>query len=121
MLYKKQLVTDAYIIGSVARGLVSKDSDIDLVLVNPKFEGNLLYLDSDYDKGEIGKLINNLKDIGIEFKLLQRARKPHEGKRWYQIYKTELFHIAAVSTSIDIKKHIDLKNEEHIQIKKDLC
>ena len=44
-LYKNQLITDGYIIGSVAKETAKKESDIDLVLVNPRFEFLITELD----------------------------------------------------------------------------
>lgn len=46
-LYRDNLITDAYIIGSTAKGTAKKESDIDILLINPKFEFNLENLDPD--------------------------------------------------------------------------
>jgi len=114
-LYKNQLITDGYIIGSVAKGTAKKESDIDLVLVNPRFEFLTLSLSPHYDTGEVGKVVNLLKNMGVEFKLVEREKKEYKGKEWYQIYKDELFHISIVLMSPDIKK------EESLRITKDIC
>jgi hypothetical protein len=34
-LYTKDLITDAYIVGSLAKGTSRKESDIDILIVNP--------------------------------------------------------------------------------------
>ena len=114
-LYKNQLITDGYIIGSVAKGTAKKESDVDLVFVNPRFEISTLSLSPHYDEGEIGKVVDLLKDIGAEFKLVEREKKTYKDKQWYQIYKGELFHISAVLMSLDINKG------DSIRITKDLC
>lgn len=91
-LYFHNIITDAIIFGSVARGTATKDSDIDIYLVNPQFqdEDNLtlsavpetiidsLFLTDDLKKnflekwGPIVELIKILRDIGIEFKEITR-------------------------------------------------
>ena len=114
-LYKNQLITDGYIIGSVAKETTKKESENDLVLVNPRFEFLTLSLSPHYDTGEVGKVVNLLKNMGVEFKLVEREKKEYKGKEWYQIYQDELFHISIVLMSLDIKK------EESLRITKDLC
>jgi predicted nucleotidyltransferase len=34
-LYREKLITDAYIIGSLAKGTMKKESDIDILIINP--------------------------------------------------------------------------------------
>lgn len=115
VLYKNQLITDGYIIGSVAKGTAKKESDIDLILVNPRFEFSTLSLSPHYDMEEIGKVVNLLKSMKVEFKLIEREKKEYKEKEWYQIYKDELFHISIVLMNLDIKK------EESLRITKDIC
>ncbi len=37
-LYQQNLITESYIIGSVANGTAKEDSDTDIYLINPDFE-----------------------------------------------------------------------------------
>ena len=71
-LYKDNLITDAYIIGSTATWSAKKESDIDIVIINPKFEFNLEYLNPDEESENLKKIIDKLKNIGIQFKLVEK-------------------------------------------------
>lgn len=115
ILYEKELITDAYIIGSLAKGIPNKDSDIDLILVNPKFEIATISLSPHYDVGNVGRVVDLLKNTGLEFKSIKREKKEHKEEIWYQLYKHELFHISVVLMSLDIEKI------ESIRITKDFC
>lgn len=44
-LYKQNLITDAYIVGSLAEGTATEKSDIDIVIVNPSFGEYVNFLD----------------------------------------------------------------------------
>jgi len=37
-LYNAEIITDAFIVGSVAQGTARKESDIDIYLINPLFQ-----------------------------------------------------------------------------------
>ena len=88
-LYKNGLIDGAYIIGSVAKGTAKKESDIDIVIICD-MEGVDLDPDDIYAK----KIVNALKDIGVEFKYITIYKYKEEGTSfWYQLYKGELFHI----------------------------
>ena len=110
-LYRHDIITEALIFGSVAKGTAKRYSDIDIYLINPKFqdEDNLnidnillksIVKSQSFSKEErdmcIEKwdstfnLINILKDIGIEFKDISRKEL---GTFTYQLYKGELFHL----------------------------
>ena len=110
-LYRENLITDAYIIGSVAKGTVKKESDIDILIVNPLFEAYLEELSPDEELENIKKVVDKLKDMGIQFKFLEKEKVIF--KFWYQLYKDELFHIMPQKYFFD--------SLPHIQITKDLC
>lgn len=106
-LYQYDIITDAYIFGSVAKGTAIKESDIDIYLVNPSFHNvDDIFRSplSNYD------LILILEDMGIEF--IEISRKDLRPMH-YQLYKGELFHLV---TRDRINPFI-----EGIEIKKDLC
>lgn len=111
-LYGENLITDAYIIGSIAKGTTRKESDIDIIIINPDFEFNLDNLDP-YEKSEnIRKVVNKLKNIGTNFKIIERE-KYFIHIFWYQLYNGEMFHILP-------QKYF--KNSlPHIQITRELC
>ena len=119
-LYKHNIITDALITGSVARGTVKKESDIDIYLVNPNFSIQTdippeTFIYEFLKKEEIEKFRYNikiaeiLKDIGIEFKQIERKDEVF----WYQLYKEELFHLM---TRDRINPFM-----EGIKISKDIC
>lgn len=91
-LYKNGLITDAYILGSVAKGTATQYSDIDINVINPLFElQNLTISDlkPTIDSPNIKMVIDQLKEIGIKFKIIKRK----DLELWYQIHRNELFHI----------------------------
>ena len=111
-LYKSSLITDAYIIGSVAQGNVRKESDIDILIVNPEFQFYIDDLGPDEEGKNLKEVVDKLKDMGVEFKLLKRE-KEWAREFWYQLYKDETFHI--------IPQKIFFNNLPNIQITEDLC
>ncbi len=110
-LYNQNIITDALIFGSVAKGTATEESDIDIYLINPEFQDeDNLHIDkillesvlksqfySEEQRNTILEywkptfdLIKKLKDIGIEFKNMSRKDL---GTFTYQLYKGELFHL----------------------------
>ena len=121
-LYRANLIIEAYIIGSVAKGTARKESDIDIIIVNPDFLMGVADLhplpivlpytsSEEVDKRELIRLniANILKNIGVEFKEIEKKDFP----LWHQLYKGELFHL--------IPQKIFIDNLPHIKITKDLC
>lgn len=88
-LYKQDLITDAYIVGSVIRGTAKETSDIDVYVINPKFKKHIISIGPEQKEESVKKLVDYLKTIGIEFKLLPKRDIEH----WYQFYKGEHFHM----------------------------
>lgn len=106
-LYEYNIITDAYIFGSVSKGTATKESDIDIYLINPIFH-NI----DDIFKSPLSnfELIIILENIGIEFtEIPRKGLKPTT----YQLYKGELFHLL---TRDRINPFM-----EGIEIKRDMC
>lgn len=120
-LYGKDLITDAYIVGSLAKGTSRKESDIDILIVNP-----ILLSAADisptptvlpYSQSEEEKIVESLQlditstlqDIGVEFKEMYLK----DIILWYQLYKGDIFHIMT-------RKHFEGLTP-HIQITRDMC
>ena len=91
-LYGDNLITDAYIIGSTAKWSAKKESDIDIVIINPKFEFNLEYLDPYEESENIRNVANKLKNMDVQFKIIEKDRY-FISKFWCQLYNGEIFHI----------------------------
>ena len=120
-LYKADIITSAFIVGSIAKGTARKESDIDIILINPNFINAadlpplrtiLPYRPSEKEeKTELlrSQIVDILKNIGVEFKELHTKDIP----LWYQLYGGELFHIM---TRDRINPFI-----EEIEITRDLC
>lgn len=119
-LYKHNIITDAIITGSVAKGTAKKESDIDIYLVNPNFIDAAdippeTFIYEFLKKEEIEKFRSNikiaeiLKDIGVEFKQIERK----DDVFWYQLYEEELFHLM---TRNRINPFM-----EGVKISKDIC
>jgi predicted nucleotidyltransferase len=106
-LYEHNIITSAYIFGSVYKGTATKESDIDIYLINPIFHN----IDDIFHSPLINfELIITLENIGIEFIDISRKNlKPTT----YQLYKGELFHLL---TRDRINPFI-----EGIEIKSDMC
>ena len=111
-LYRENLITDAYIIGSVAKGTAKRESDIDILIINPLFEAYLEELSPDIELENIKKLVDKLKDMCVQFKLIKKE-KVIIFEFWYQLYKDELFHLMPQRYFID--------SFSHIRITEDLC
>ena len=120
-LYKAEIITDAIITGSVAKGTARKESDIDIYIINPGFINAadlppsptiLPYTPSEEEeKTELlrSRIVDILKNIGVEFKELSIKNMP----LWYQLYKGELFHLM---TRDRVNPFM-----EGIEITRDLC
>lgn len=120
-LYRHNLITDAYIVGSVAKGTFTKESDIDILIINPILHNaadlppNHIILP--YTQSEEERIVeslrlditNILKNIGVEFKEIYLK----DIDLWYQFYKGEIFHIMT-------RKRFE-NFDQHIQITKDMC
>ena len=89
---RKGIIDDAYIVGSVAKGTAKRESDIDIVIIS-----DLEDVDLDPNNIYATKIVKALKDIGVEFKYITTHKYQEEGEEgfafWYQLYKSELFHI----------------------------
>lgn len=144
-LYFQELITDAYISGSVAKGTARKESDIDIFIINPLFEfafddlAPSNYEIEDYDDPSKLKLIyedapniklvaDYLQDIGAEFKILTKTKKIPLSERdeddeeetssfWHQLYDGEIFHIMPWPSS-DTVTYPDIAS---INISMDIC
>jgi predicted nucleotidyltransferase len=106
-LYGYNIITDAYIFGSVSKGTATKESDIDIYLINPIFH-NI----DDIFKSPLSNfdLIIILENIGVEF--IEISRKDLK-LTTYQLYKGELFHLL---TRDRVNPFM-----EGIEIKRDIC
>ncbi len=114
ILYKNNLITDAYILGSVAKGTADQYSYIEINIINPLFEiQNLSDLRPiiDTESPNIESVINQLKEIGIKFKII----KIKDLEFWYQIHRNELFHIVLTKDeTFSIKPRIRITKDEMI-------
>lgn len=96
-LYKNNLITDAYIIGSVGRGVARKESDIDVNIINqyiskPYIGSDLDICVSSNEDPVMSSVTKFLLSIGVEFKFgINLKRKGVYS--WSQIYKGEIFEI----------------------------
>jgi len=130
-LYKDDIITTAYIVGSVAKGTARDESDIDIYLIHPSFEETSElepesvesitespYLDKEEKREFLERRIahinlsHKLEEIGAESKILSLT----DIDFWYQLYNGEAFHIMT-APNIDI---ISIE-ETHIEITRDLC
>ena len=121
-LYENDLITDAFIVGSVAKGTAKPESDIDIILVNPimlnaadlpPLSTVLPYTQSkEEEQLELLRLliVNTLKGIGVEFKEIELK----DIILWYQLYKCEIFHIMTRRSRKDV-------TPDSIEIKRDVC
>lgn len=114
ILYKNNLITYAYILGSVAKGTANQYSYIEINIVNPLFEiQNLSDLRPiiDTESPNIESVINQLKEIGIKFKII----KIKDLEFWYQIHRNELFHIVLTKDEkFSIKPRIRFTKDEMV-------
>lgn len=114
ILYRNNLITDAYILGSVAKGTADQYSYIEINIVNPLFEiqdiSNLRPT-IDIESPNIKSVIDQLKEVGIKFKII----KIKDLEFWYQIYRNELFHIVLTKDEkFSIKPRIRITKDEMI-------
>jgi hypothetical protein len=129
-LYSYDIITDAILFGSVARGTARRESDIDIYLINPSFApyANIhpdilpeniqfpsedkrynynLVMDSNF------KLVRILQSIGVKFKHALRKDK----KSYYQLYNGEIFHMLLRDDTVDINPRII---DESFEITRDM-
>lgn len=120
-MFKENLIEQAFIVGSVAKGNVKEDSDIDVYLINPLFEYQFnthqIDLPPSHHKDDIyiKKITDKLKDLNVEYHYISRETKIME-EMWFWLYKDEIFHFMYDYESESIKK-----GGEYIEITKDLC
>lgn len=100
-LYKNELITGANIVGSVAKGTARKESDIDIIIVNPNFinaadlppKPTILPFTPSEEEIKLELLQSHIVDVveklGIQFKEMTIKEIP----LWYQLYKGEIFHL----------------------------
>ncbi len=93
LLYKNNLITDAYIVGNIAEGTANQYSEIEIDIINPLFELqlplNICALKPTIDSPNIKTIIDQLKEIGVKFRNIKRK----ELEFWCQIHRNELFNI----------------------------
>jgi predicted nucleotidyltransferase len=124
-LYKLNLIEQAFIVGSVAKGTAHKGSDIDIIIVNPIMHNAAdlapisPVLPYNPDKEEViieslrVKIVDLLENMGVEFKEIYKK----DMHLWHQLYNGEIFHLM---TRKDVRfLLIDFK--EYIEITKDMC
>lgn len=114
LLYGQGIITDAYIVGSFVKGIVDNKSDIDIFLINPKFEETNTQLFPDVEHPNIKVLIDYLKLIDTKFERLDISTKG-ESEPYFQIYKGETFHIMYSD------KFGSIESNEYIKITKTYC
>jgi hypothetical protein len=129
-LYSYDIITDAILFGSVARGAARRESDIDIYLINPSFEpyanihpdilpenNQFPTEDQRYNYNLIMKsnfrFVRILQSIGVKFRYSLRKDK----KSYYQLYNGELFHMLLRDDTVDINPRI---MEESIEITRDM-
>jgi len=121
LLHKEKLITEAYIVGSVAKGTAKEDSDIDIYLTNPLFEYQFnthqIDLPPSHHKNDIyiKKITDKLKELKVEPHYIELETKITE-EMWYWFYKDEFFHFMYDYESESIRKA-----GEYIEITKELC
>lgn len=130
-MFKEKLITEAYIIGSVARGTAKEDSDIDIYLINPDFKKQknsqniqlvpeILLENEEEENIYTNKIIELLKVLDTEFKYLESKHFDLETKYlWYSIYKNEKFHFMYDYDSEFIKDGSFYS--DYIKITEELC
>lgn len=114
-LYKNNLITDAYIIGSVAKGETSKYSDIDIYIINPDFKKQKYSYDiqliPDFEgNAYTNNIVQYLKELGVEFRYLSIKN----AILWLGLYKDEIFHFSYTYKP-------EYVEEPYIRITIDLC
>ncbi len=123
-IFKKNLITEAFIVGSAAKGNAREDSDIDIYLINLDFKKqkdthNIQLVPEAMLENEneeniyTNKIVDCLMNLGVQFKYLETKYKDFV---WYQFYKDEQFHFMYDYESESIKKV-----GEYIEITEELC
>lgn len=102
-MYDKKLITDAYIIGSLANGNARGDSDIDIYIVNPGFLP-CSYLGKPEERIRVEenderKLGEELLKIGVEWIKLDVCNGCYF---YHQIYNDQAFHLMTYSDISDL-------------------
>jgi len=115
-LLKNDLIEEAYVVGSVAKGTAKVESDVDVYLINSKFEGYDTQLYSDSFRENVKKVIDHLKNRGIEFRKIETKKQNLIRNFYYQIYKNEIFHFMYDYESESVKDA-----GEYIEINDELC
>lgn len=115
ILYENNLITDVYIVGSVAKGTANQYSDIEINIVNPLFEiqnlSDLSPIVGTESSPNIKMVVDQLKDIGIKFKII----KIKDLEFWYQIHRNELLHIVlSKDEKFSVKPRIRITKEQMI-------
>ncbi len=125
-MFKENLIEQAFIVGSVAKGTAKKESDIDIYLINSKFKeqkythdiqliSNIDEIDINKDVDEnihITKILDALRNLSVEFKYLSSK---HD-MLWFGIYKNEIFHFM-----YDYESESIMKGGDYIEITNELC
>jgi len=114
LLYRQDLITDAYILGSVARRTANNTSDIDVFVINPNFEEANTQLFPDVEHFNIKKVVDYLKSINVKFEKLDVPTKEIFGI-YFQIYKDEIFHIMYGN------KFELIESDEYLKITRSYC
>lgn len=110
-LYRHDIITNAYIVGSTVKGTARENSDIDIYLIHPSFQKTIDL--NPYIAKELSaymNLYNILKDMGVEFRKISLK----EITFWYQLYMGEIFHLMT-----DTNKENIINREHFLEIKKD--
>lgn len=119
LLYRQNLITDAYILGSVARETARNKSDIDIFVINPEFEEANAQLFPNVEHFNIKKVTDYLKSINVKFEKLDIPTKYITTKDkfgfYFQIYKDEIFHIMYGN------KFGSIESNEYMKITRSYC
>lgn len=124
-MLKEKLITEAFIVGSVAKGTAKLESDIDIYLINPDFKKQkdsyniqlipeIILEENDEEKNVYtNKIRELLKNLNVEFKYLKTK---HNEFIWMELYKNEIFHFMYDYESESIKKA-----GEYLEITEEIC
>lgn len=108
ILYDKNLITDAYIVGSIAEGCATEQSDIDIYIVNPGFvvcpylgRPDERVRDDEKDERMLGE---ELLKMGVEWIKVEIC---NGGYFYHQIYNGQAFHLMTYPDISDLDKKYD--------------